>query len=153
MKKPFIFSILSLIIVLTSTKLFSQALDIENIKSEIKVAALMEQEAFKKGDCEQVLSLMAADITFLANGNKVPSKEVVMKFCNAIPRPFKTPTSDTLEIYPLTETSGYTIRKLEYPKDDATNIREFVTKIWVKTDGEWKITHLHSTLKETPSSK
>jgi len=129
------------------------AQDLEIIKSEIKEAALLEQNAFKNGDCTQVLEMMEDDITFLANGNKVPSKSIIENFCNSIPRPFKTLTIDQLDIYPLTKDSGYTIKSLEYPNDDNTNMQEFVTKIWRKTNGEWKISHLHSTVKKIPISK
>jgi len=123
----------------------------EAVKSEIKEAAMTEQAAFKKGDCEKVLALMSDDITFLANGRKVPSKQVVGKFCNSIPRPFKTAQVNTMDVYPLSETTGYVIRTLKYPKDENTMMLEYVTKIWKKIDGNWKITHLHSTVKEMPN--
>ena len=116
-----------------------------SVKTEIELAVAKEQNAFKNGDCDTVLSMMDDDITFLANGNKVPSKQVIGTFCNSMPRPFKTPLSDNIEVFPLTNTSAYTIRTLEFSKDDTTNIQELVTK---KTDGIWRITHLHSTAKE-----
>tara|TARA_R110002073_G_scaffold279026_1_gene442831 strand:+ start:70811 stop:71272 length:462 start_codon:yes stop_codon:yes gene_type:complete len=133
-----------------SNTIKAQTLDLENVKSELKEAALKEQNAFKKGDCDQVLSLMENDITFLANGRKVPSKQIVGKFCNSIPRPFKTALIDKLDIYPLTNESGYTIRTLEYPNDEETKMQEYVTKIWRKANGKWKISHLHSTVKKVP---
>lgn len=134
-----------------SLSVYSQ--DLETIKSEIQNAALQEQEAFKNGKCTEVLAMMADDITFLANGNKVPSKQVIEKFCNSIPRPFKTPTVDQLAIYPLTAETGYSIKTLEYPYDDHNKMQEYVTKIWEKTDGKWKISHLHSTVKKVPLKK
>ncbi|MCW8980380.1 MULTISPECIES: nuclear transport factor 2 family protein [Altibacter] len=130
----------------------AQTLDSPNVESEIKEAAHKEQNAFKEGNCEQVLDLMDNEITFLANGKKVPSKQIISKFCNSIPRPFKEPISDKLEIYALSNESGYTIRTFEYPKDDTTNMQEYVTKIWKRIEGKWKITHLHSTVKEIPIS-
>ena len=153
MKNRIIQSILLLTILFHSTNLFSQNFEANKVKLEIQEAALSEQNAFKNGDCEIVLNHMAEDITFLANGKKVPSKKVVGKFCNSIPRPFKTALIDKLDIYPLTETTAYVIRTLEYLKDEKTKMSEYVTKIWKKTDGEWKITHLHSTVKEVPIKK
>ena len=132
---------------------WTQEFDEEVIKAEIQKAALTEQAAFKKGDCDQVLAMMSDDITFLANGRRVPSKQVVGKFCNSIPRPFKKATTNQLDIYALSATTGYVIRTLKYPKDETTMMLEYVTKIWKKTDGNWKITHLHSTVKEKPDSK
>ncbi|WP_157809515.1 DUF4440 domain-containing protein [Ulvibacter sp. MAR_2010_11] len=120
----------------------------ESIKSELQEATNKEQLAFKNGDCQEVVDSMESDITFIANGNKVPSKAVIQKFCNSIPRPFKKATIDNLDIYPLTNETGYTIRTLEYQKDSQIKILEYVTKIWRKSDGKWKITHFQSTLKE-----
>ena len=141
---------LLLFVLFISNTVFGQNFDSNKIQLEIRNAAMLEQDAFKNGKCAKVLELMSDDITFLANGKKVPSKKVVEKFCNSIPRPFKTATVDKLEIYPLNETSGYVIRTLEYPKNETTKMSEYVTKIWTKINGEWKITHLHSTVKEVP---
>ena len=143
----------SFIVLLLAIAITGHSQNMETIKTEIQEAAFKEQNAFKSGDCDMVLSLMADDITFLANGKKVPSKSVIENFCNSIPRPFKTPSVNTLDIYPLTSTTGYTIKTLEYPFDETTKIEEFVTKIWKKTEGQWKISHLHSTVKEVPVIK
>ncbi|MAM28450.1 MAG: hypothetical protein CMC13_05445 [Flavobacteriaceae bacterium] len=144
--KPQYITILLLLTIVGSA--FAQKSADLSIKTEIELAVAKEQNAFKNGDCDTVLSMMDDDITFLANGNKVPSKQVIGTFCNSMPRPFKTPLSDNIEVFPLTNTSAYTIRTLEFSKDDTTNIQELVTKIWKKTDGIWKITHLHSTAKK-----
>lgn len=136
------------LILVSSTSVNAQDFDMATIKSEIKAAALKEQNAFKKGECDKVLGLMEDSITFLANGNRVPSKQIVGKFCNSIPRPFKEAFVDKLDVYPLTNKSGYVIRTLEFPNDEKTKMQEYVTKIWRKTDGEWKISHLHSTVKK-----
>lgn len=129
------------------------AQDLEAIKSEIKEAELKEQNAFKNGNCAKVMKAMEDDITFLANGRRVPSKDMIGKFCKSIPRPFKKPDINKLEAFALSETSGYTIKTLEYPNDENTKIEEFVTKIWRKSNGTWKISHLHSTVKEIPKVK
>ena len=123
-------------------------LDVEQLKRELKEVTAKEQQAFKKGDCTKVLDMMEDSITFLANGNRVPSKEVIGKFCNSLPRPFQKPMSDALEFYVLDSTSGYSLRNLVYLNKKGIKIQEYVTKIWRKTDGQWKISHLHSTVKE-----
>ena len=128
----------------------AQEFDSELVKSEISKATEAEQNAFKSGDCEGVLDLMDDEITFLANGRRIPSKSVIGKFCSSIPRPFKTPILDHQEIYPISESIGYVIRNLEYRVDEKTKVSEYVTKIWKKFDGKWRITHLHSTVKEIP---
>ncbi len=126
---------------------------LEIIESEIQEIVLKEQEAFKNGDCNQVLALMEDDITFLANGRRAPSKDIIGKFCRSIPRPFKTATFDKLDVYALTNETAYAIRTLEYPNDEKTKMQEYVTKIWKKTNGQWKISHLHSTVKEVSITK
>jgi hypothetical protein len=63
----------------------------------------------------------------------------------------KINTVDTMEIYPLSDDSGYTVRTWEYPKDEKTKTFEYVSKIWSKTEGKWKISLLHSTAKEIPN--
>ena len=130
----------------------AQDLDLTQAKAAIEAMALKEQQAFKNGDCDTVLSLMEEEITFLANGRRVPSKQVVGKFCNSLKRPFKPAEVDELVIYPLTDHSGYTIRTLEYTVNEKKT-KEFVTKIWRKKEGAWKITHLHSTAKQAPTPK
>ena len=127
-----------------------QSYDSSMVRTEIEKAALAEQNAFKEGDCDKVLDYMDDEITFLANGRRAPSKMMIGKFCTTIPRPCESPTVDKLEIHPISETTGYVIRNIEYPKDEKTKISEYVTKIWKKTDGKWRITHLHSTVKEMP---
>ncbi len=147
------FKILSLVVALgLVVTVKAQHTDLSQVKTAITNAALKEQQAFKEGDCDTVLSLMEEEITFLANGRRVPSKEVVGKFCNSLKRPFKPAEVDELVIYPLTENSGYSIRSFEYTVDEKKTM-EFVTKIWRRTEGIWKITHLHSTVKQSLPTK
>ncbi|WP_299211608.1 nuclear transport factor 2 family protein [uncultured Aquimarina sp.] len=138
---------------ITSEYVNGQSFDYDTVKLEMTAAIKAEQNAFKAGDCDKVLEAMEENITFLANGRKAPSKMMIGKFCNSIPRPFKTPTIDKLEIYPLTSDTGYVVRTLEFPKNEKTKTLEYVTKIWKKTDGKWRISHLHSTVKDIPISK
>lgn len=144
--------LIALFVVISTNTSIAQAIDFSEIKTEIKKAVMQEQNAFRNGDCETVLARMDNDITFLANGRRAPSKEMIGNFCNSVKRPFKTPLLDTLDIYPLSNDTAYTIRTVEFLKDETTKIEEFVTKIWKKNQGEWKITHLHSTVKEVAVS-
>lgn len=93
---------------------------------------------------------MDENITFYANGRHAPSKEMISMLCQKIPRPFNELGSENLEVYPLTANSGYVVRKLEYDKNDRIKVKEVVTKIWKKSNDQWKIVHLHSTVKEVP---
>lgn len=140
--------VITLLIIISSSITFAQETDLEQVKAEINRAVSIEKIAFQNGDCDTVLALMDDNITFLANGKKAPSKEIIAKFCKMIKRPFKKPILDVLDTYPLNNDTAYTVRTLEYPKSKTTKMQEFVTKIWKKIDGQWKITHLHSTVKE-----
>lgn len=140
--------LIAMFVVISANTSNAQTTDFIQVKAEIKQAATQEQNAFRNGECEIVLALMDNNITFLANGRRAPSIEMISKFCGTIKRPFKEPILDSIETYPLTNDSGYSIRTLEYPKSETTKMQEFVTKIWKKIDGQWKIIHLHSTVKE-----
>ncbi|MDX1365469.1 MAG: nuclear transport factor 2 family protein [Arenibacter latericius] len=136
-----------------SLVIWSQDFDVDNVSLEIQEAVMAEKNAFRTGDCDTVLDFMEENITFLANGRRLPSKEMIGKFCTTIPRPFKKATTNEVTIYPLTVNSGYEIRTLEYPKDEHTKIFEYVTRIWKKSAGKWRITHLHSTVRQVPIRK
>jgi ketosteroid isomerase-like protein len=135
-------------ITISPSILVAQTTDLVEVKGEINIAVTNEQNAFKNGDCDKVLEIMDDNITFLANGKRIPSKEIIGNFCNAIKRPFRNPILDKLDIYPLSNITAYTVRTLEYQKSETSKIHEFVTKIWKKIDDQWKIVHLHSTVKE-----
>ncbi|WP_460218457.1 amidohydrolase family protein [Psychroserpens sp. MEBiC05023] len=143
--------IIACLLLLGITSIYAQNLDAT--KTEIKAAEEKEQNAFKNGDCSEVMKSMEDNVTFLANGRRATSKSIIEKFCKSIPRPFKTPTKSQLDVYVLTPKSGYTIKTLEFPLDETTKVKEFVTKIWKKTEGQWKISHLHSTVKKTAINK
>jgi len=121
---------------------------LELVKLEVKKATLKEQQALKNGDCETLLSMMDDKITFYANGRPAAPKNMIGVFCKNLPRPFSELTSDSLDVYALTQNSAYVVRKIEYNKNDKTKIKEVVTKIWRKSGDGWKMIHLQSTVKE-----
>ena len=130
--------------------LHGQDNSLEMVKKEVKEVTLKEQEAFKNGDCDTVMSLMADNITFHANGRPSPPKNVIERFCQTIPRPFAQMSKGNLTVHPLNQDAAYVIRTLEYEKNEEVKISETVTKIWNRIDGKWKMVHLQSTIKEIP---
>jgi hypothetical protein len=50
----------------------------------------------------------------------VTSKKIIEKFCNSIPRAFKTAHEDILDRYLVSTETGYVIKTVEYPIDEAT---------------------------------
>jgi ketosteroid isomerase-like protein len=141
------------VVIGSSNSICAQDISLEQVKLEVEEVTLKEQGAFKDGDCETVLNLMHDDITFYANGRSAPSKNVIKKFCEDIPRPFKGLSTGNLTVYPLTSNSAYVVRTLEFEKNEKILVREIVTKIWNRFNGEWKMVHLHSTVKEIPKTQ
>lgn len=109
---------------------FAQEDNLESVKTEIQQMNEKEQDAF-------------------INGRKAPNKGFIMNMCQKMPRPFSTPALSDTKIYVLTKDSGYVVRMMELAKDDGIIYRkEVITKIWKRTKNGWKMTHLHSTVKD-----
>ena len=117
------------------------------VKMEIERLTEAEIEAFKQGDCDTAVEYMDDNITFYGNGRKIPSKDIIKKFCFGLNRPFEKPESIDTQINPLTERSAYVVRVMEFKKADKIYKKEIVTKVWKKGKYGWKIMHLHSTIK------
>ena len=138
----------SILLLGTIPTLNAQKENLESVKAKIMELSEMEIDAFKKGDCETMANLLDDNISFYANGRKAPNKEMILGFCNRIPRPFEKPSYLTSEYIPISNNSAYVIRIMEFSKDGKVYKKEIVTKIWVKGIDGWKIVHLHSTIKE-----
>lgn len=128
--------------------LFAQEENLADVKAKIIEMSEIEIDAFKNGDCETLIYLLADDITFYANGRKAPSKEMILGFCKRVPRPFEKPSSIETQYFPISMNSAYVTRIMEFSKNGNVYKKEIVTKIWVKRENEWKIVHLHSTIIE-----
>ncbi len=128
---------------------FAQEDNLESVKTEIQQMNEKEQYAFINGNCEELMTLMDKNITFIINGRKAPNKGFIMNMCQKMPRPFGKPALSDTKIYALTKDSGYVVRMMELAKDDGIIYRkEVITKIWIRTKNGWKMTHLHSTVKD-----
>lgn len=135
------------IVFLFGINLQAQQENLEHITAEIKQLTHIEIEAFKTGDCDRAIAFMDNNITFYGNGRKAASKEKIKAFCFGLARPFEKPSSVNTTYFPLSENSAYVVRTMEFSKNDTVYKKEIVTKIWKKSNGEWKIIHLHSTIK------
>jgi len=129
------------------TTVYGQDGNSESVKAKIMELSKIEIDAFRNGECETMLNLFDDNISFYANGKKA-SKEMVLGFCKQIPRPFEKPSHLDTEYIPISSTSAYVIRIMDFSKDGIVYKKEIVTKIWVKGINGWKIVHLHSTIKE-----
>ena len=115
---------------------------------ELLTAVLTEQQAFKSGDCDTVIAMMASDITFYANTRKM-SREQVDDFCRKIKRPFgagRDPISDTVTPHLVQPGLGYTVRDFSWHDADGAVVNEVVTKLCSKASGRWQIIHFQSTV-------
>ena len=133
--------------------LIAQEALLEQVKAEIQAVTEKEEQAFKVGDCETLMSLMADNITFYANGRPSPPRNRIRDFCENIPRPFADLASANLTVNPLSAHAGYVVRTRAFDKNEQIRVHEIVTKIWNRIDGEWKMVHLHSTVQENPKKE
>ncbi|NNE32421.1 MAG: hypothetical protein HKN40_08635 [Winogradskyella sp.] len=108
----------------------------------------IEINAFRTGDCQTMSDLIDENATYYLDGMKAPSKDMIIGFCNRIQRPFEKPSNVTTNYFPISNKSAYTIRIMEFAKEGNVYKKEIVTKIWVKGEDGWKISHLHSTIKK-----
>ena len=125
----------------------------EKIKLEIIELNKQEREAFTNGECDKVISFFDKNVSFYANGRKVPSLEFVHSFCKRIKRPFEKGAEINDQVYVLSESVVNNVKYIELPitsADDKTRNVEVVTRIWKKTADGWKIVHFHSSVSAIP---
>ena len=140
------------LVVFNTLNLLSQELDSKQVQSIKAVIAYMhqqEQEAFKEGDCDKVLSFFDQNVQFYAVGRKAPSWEFIGKFCQQIPRPFPEAGEIKDEIYVTSPTTAYLVRTVDLSPENPGSKefkKEVITKIWKETPNGWKIVHFHSSV-------
>ncbi len=123
----------------------------EAVRAEIGELHQQEQKAFIDGDCETVISFYSDEATIYLAGRKVDLPQL-LQFCSKIPRPFQrdgaTPgISDNF--YVLSENIAHFVRTIDFEpsEDDPSSFkREVITKVWSRTNDEWKIVHFHSSV-------
>ncbi|MGK7391060.1 MAG: nuclear transport factor 2 family protein [Candidatus Cyclobacteriaceae bacterium M2_1C_046] len=139
----------------STTILFAQLPEsrINEIRSEVAMVHAKEQKAFKKGDCDVVVTFFDPKVTFYANGRHIPSLEALRNLCTRITRPFETNERINTNINVLSETSAYSVRVIEFPpqEEGENRKREVVTKVWYKGEEGWKIVHFQSSISEIPN--
>ena len=148
MKKHTLTTVLLVGILLNGINLHAQQGHLDAVKLELERITELEIEAFKNGDCDTAINFMADNITFYGNGRKVDSKETIRNFCKRLTRPFEKPSSIETKFYPLDSKSAYVVRIMEFAENNKIYKKEIVTKIWKKMNANWKIVHLHSTIKQ-----
>ena len=102
-----------------------------------------------EGDCAKVTSFFDEDVTFYANGRRVPSLQFLRGFCEQIPRPFEGGADITDEIRVLSETSAYILRTIEFEPESVeseSHRREVVTQVWAQRPSGWTIVYFHSSV-------
>ena len=121
---------------------FADQTELEAVERELSEMNRLEQEAFVAGDCEEMLDLLADDISFYANGREMTKRDVGI-FCSRIPRPFPATGESRTRVLPISADAGYLIKTITFP--DSPKV-EVVTKIWKKGADGWKMVHFQSTV-------
>ena len=98
--------------------------------------------SFVAGNCEELLDLLADDISFYANGREM-TKDAVGVFCRRIPRPFPGAGEERTRVQVVGPDAGYVVKTMTFP---GTSRAEVVTKIWRKSADGWKMEHFQSTV-------
>ncbi len=145
--KPWMF--LPICLLLPGTLASAAGSTLEETQRELEELNLREQQAFVDGHCDEVLDLLADDITFFMNGRKVPKAGVGM-FCQRIPRPFEKVGEEVTRIHAMAPGVGYVVKTMTFP---GTTRVEVVTKIWEKEAAGWKMRHFHSTVMDLEPPK
>ena len=126
----------------THGPLSAQDAALEAAHQELVEMNRLEQERFVSGDCDGLMQLLSEDISFYANGRKLP-KAAVGQMCARIPRPFPGTGEAATNIRMLSENAGYVVKFMSFPDSDGV---EVVTKVWEKVDEAWKMVHFQSTV-------
>lgn len=121
------------------------------VRTEVEEQHRREQKAFIEGDCDTVASFYSDEATRYLAGRRVSLLEA-LEFCKSLPRPFgqrygSPEISDAFQV--LSDNAVYFIRTIDFqPSDDDPHSfkREVVTKVWKKSNDEWKIVHFHSSV-------
>ena len=121
---------------------FADQPEFETAYGEITEMNRLEQEAFVAGNCEELLDLLADDISFYANGREM-TKEAVGIFCRRISRPFPGTGEERTRVQAVSPDAGYVVKTMTFP---GTSRIEVVTKIWRKGADGWKMEHFQSTV-------
>ena len=127
---------------------FAGEADLEATHRELTEMNRLEQEAFAAGRCEELLDLLAEDISFYANGRPM-TKEAVGAFCERIPRPLPGSGEQETRVRAVSPDAGYVIKTMTFP---GTSRVEVVTKIWSRGVDGWKLEHFHSTVTDLQAS-
>lgn len=123
---------------------FATQPDFGTARLELTEMNRLEQEAFVEGNCEDLLDMLADDISFYANGREM-TKEAAGTFCRRIPRPFPGTGEVRVRIQPVSRDAGYVVKTMTFP---GTSRIEVVTKFWRKGAEGWKMEHFQSTVTE-----
>jgi len=134
--------LLSIVVCLLGAPAIADELEFEAAHQELIEMNRLEQEAFVAGNCEELLDLLADDISFYANGREM-TKAAVGVFCERIPRPFPGTGETQLRIQAVSPDAGYVVKTMTFP---GTPRVEVVTKVWRKGDDGWRMEHFQSTV-------
>lgn len=123
------------------------------IQWDIELLEEKRDQAFRNGECEEVIGHFDENVVFYARGRRLPSISAILELCRRAPRPFPIPKSRTRQIHALSEDTAYVVRVMDFEPTfgrEGNLIREVETTLWLRSGRGWKIVHFH--LSVTPIS-
>lgn len=122
----------------------------------IREALLAEQETFRDKGCTAALAFFADwQPLFVLNGRTLPSRAALNAHCERMPAgPGPQPRRlEHHQVHVLAPVAGFSVSHYRLPSagyEGRESRAQVVTKLWVKSDGGWRIVHLHESI-EPPS--
>ena len=130
-----------------------------DVEASVRSALLAEQAAFAAGDCPVAMDYLADWRPLFVVGGQTMNRPQVVQMCSRMVGPRPGPPRELVShvINVLSESSAISVThyRIQRPQDDGTRAEgaQMVTKVWVQTDQEWKIVHLHESIGRPPRNR
>ncbi|MEQ9400227.1 MAG: nuclear transport factor 2 family protein [Longimicrobiales bacterium] len=119
--------------------------------AEIEASLRAEIESFESKDCDAVLTFYEdREPLFVVGGKTMPGLADLRAACPGItariPDGATRPVASDY-IHALSPRSGYSVTEFRIPsRPGGPPTSQFVTKVWSKTGGSWRIVHVHESV-------
>ena len=124
------------------------------IADSIHVLLLAEVGAFSSGDCDRVVEFYAdRSPLFVVSGRTMPDRAALAAACPRLVAgrpPGATREIASEVIHVLGPDAAYSVTEFRLPVRGEPGVTrpQFVTKLWSRAGGTWKIVHVHESVGE-----
>lgn len=131
--------------------------DHDPVVAEIEASLRAEIASFESKDCDAVVAFYEdREPLFVVGGRTMPGRADLSAACPGItariPDGATRPVASE-HIYALSPRSGYSVTEFRIPSGPGgPPTSQFVTKVWSKAGGSWRIVHVHESVAPAGSS-